>query len=128
MQGHCVVRNGDASWVARLVAVEFEAIYAVSHPGRARLHGFGIFGGSNGYWRTESLRQIRMQGAMLTEDIDSSMRSLLDGFSIVSDPGLISTELAPTTMRGVVESADALGAGLDPDRPRHLRPALRRRV
>ena len=52
VQGHCVVRNGDASWVARTVAVEFEAIYAVSHPGRARLHGFGIFGGSNGFWRT----------------------------------------------------------------------------
>ncbi len=28
----------------------------MSHPGRARLHGFGIFGGSNGYWRTELLR------------------------------------------------------------------------
>jgi hypothetical protein len=52
VQGHPVVRNGDASWVARMVAVEFEMIYGVSHPGRAKLHGFGIFGGSNGYWRT----------------------------------------------------------------------------
>ena len=56
VQGHCVVRNGETSFVTRLVATEFEAIYAVSHPGRARLHGFGIFGGTNGYWRAEVLQ------------------------------------------------------------------------
>lgn len=101
VQGHCVVRNGEASWVARTVAVEFEAIYAVSHPGRTRLHGFGIFGGSNGYWRTEALRESRMQGAMLTEDIDSSMRALMRGRRITSDPGLVSMELAPTTVKAI---------------------------
>ena len=98
VQGHCVIRNGDASWVARTNAVEFESIYAVSHPGRARLHDFGIFGGSNGYWRTELLRSIRMHGFMLTEDIDSSLRVVEDGGRIASDPGLLSRELAPTTL------------------------------
>jgi DNA-binding response OmpR family regulator/cellulose synthase/poly-beta-1,6-N-acetylglucosamine synthase-like glycosyltransferase len=101
VQGHCVVRNGDESWVARLVAVEFEAIYAVSHPGRARLHGFGIFGGSNGYWRTELLRQTRMHGFMLTEDIDSSMRALAAGYRIISDPYLVSRELATASLEAV---------------------------
>ena len=124
VQGHCVVRNGDASWVARMVAVEFETIYAVSHPGRARLHGFGIFGGSNGYWRTRSLREIRMQGSMLTEDIDSSMRSLLDGLSIVSDPGLISTELAPTKMSALWNQRMRWAQGWTQTARRHLRPAL----
>lgn len=99
VQGHCQVRNGDASWVARTVAVEFEAIYAVSHPGRARLHGFGVFGGSNGYWRTDLLRTIRMHGFMLTEDIDSSLRVVEQGGRIANDPGLLSRELAPTTLR-----------------------------
>ncbi len=99
VQGHPVVRNGEASWVARTVAVEFEAIYAVSHPGRARLHDFGIFGGSNGFWRTPLLRSIRMNGRMLTEDIDSSLRVVQEGGLIVSDPGLISRELATTTLR-----------------------------
>jgi cellulose synthase/poly-beta-1,6-N-acetylglucosamine synthase-like glycosyltransferase len=98
VQGHCLVRNGDASWVARTVAVEFEAIYAVSHPGRARLHDFGIFGGSNGYWRAGLLRRIRMRGSMLTEDIDSSMRVIESGGKIVADPFLVSRELAPTTL------------------------------
>jgi DNA-binding response OmpR family regulator/cellulose synthase/poly-beta-1,6-N-acetylglucosamine synthase-like glycosyltransferase len=98
VQGHCLVRNGDASSVARTVAVEFEVIYAVSHPGRARLHGFGIFGGSNGFWRTQLLAETRMRGWMLTEDIDSSMRVIENGYRIASDRGLISRELAPATL------------------------------
>ena len=74
------------SWVARTVAVEFEMIYGVSHPGRARLHGFGIFGGSNGYWRTELLRQTRFRGSMMTEDIDSALRVVEAGGVLVPDP------------------------------------------
>jgi CheY-like chemotaxis protein/cellulose synthase/poly-beta-1,6-N-acetylglucosamine synthase-like glycosyltransferase len=98
VQGHCVVRNGDVSWVSRTVAVEFESIYGNSHPGRMRLHNFGIFGGSNGFWRTALLRQTRMHGFMLTEDIDSSIRILESGSKIISDPQLLSRELAPTTI------------------------------
>lgn len=101
IQGHCVIRNGDASWVSRLVAVEFEQIYAVSHPGRSRLHGFGIFGGSNGYWKTSLLQETRMHGFMLTEDIDSSLRTVASGGKIASDPLLVSRELAPTTLRAL---------------------------
>ena len=101
VQGHCLVRNHDASWLARMVAVEFEAIYAVSHPGRTRLYGFGIFGGSNGYWKTDLLRQTRMHGFMLTEDIDSSMRITENGYKIATDPKLISRELAPGTVKAL---------------------------
>jgi len=98
VQGHCQVRNGDEAWVAQMVSVEFEAIYAVSHPGRARLYNFGVFGGSNGYWKTELLRQTRMRGFMLTEDIDSSIRITEAGYKIASDPLLVSRELAPLTL------------------------------
>ena len=98
VQGHCQVRNGAESWVAQMAAVEFEAIYAVSHPGRARLYDFGVFGGSNGYWKIELLRQTRMRGFMLTEDIDSSIRITEAGYRIVSDPLLVSRELAPLTL------------------------------
>lgn len=101
VQGHCVIRNGGASWLSRMVAVEFESMYAVGHPGRAKLHGFGIFGGSNGYWRTDILRRVRMRPRMLTEDIDSSVRSILAGVRIASDPALLSFELAPTTLRAL---------------------------
>jgi len=101
VQGHCMVRNGDETWVSRVVAVEFEAIYAVSHPGRARLHDFGIFGGSNGYWKAHLLHETRMHASMLTEDIDSSIRAVLDGRRIASDPFLVSRELAPVTLRAL---------------------------
>ncbi|WP_274912652.1 glycosyltransferase [Streptomyces sp. WZ-12] len=98
VQGHCVIRNGDSSRIARLVAVEFEAIYAVSHPGRTRLHDFGVFGGSNGFWRTDVLARTRMHGSMLTEDIDSTLRALTRGSRIAVDRTLLSRELAPTTL------------------------------
>jgi cellulose synthase/poly-beta-1,6-N-acetylglucosamine synthase-like glycosyltransferase len=101
VQGHCVVRNGEESLIAKLVAVEFAQIYAVSHPGRASMHGFGIFGGSNGYWRTDLLKAIRMRFDRLTEDIDSSIRATLAGAQIISDPGLFSRELAPITARSL---------------------------
>jgi len=101
VQGHCLVRNPDESFLARMVAVEFETIYSVAHPGRWLRDGFGIFGGSNGYWKTEALHMTRMRGSMLTEDIDASMRVLEAGGQIASDPGLISRELATTTVRQV---------------------------
>ncbi|MGL5850106.1 MAG: glycosyltransferase family 2 protein [Phycicoccus sp.] len=98
VQGRCVVRNGGVSWVSRMVAVEFECIYGVSHPGRSRLHGFAVFGGSNGYWRTSVLRRTRMRSSMLTEDIDASIRVVGGGGRIAHDPALHSSELAPTRL------------------------------
>jgi cellulose synthase/poly-beta-1,6-N-acetylglucosamine synthase-like glycosyltransferase/GGDEF domain-containing protein len=126
VQGHCVVRNGETSFTTRLVATEFEAIYAVSHPGRARLHGFGIFGGANGYWRTEVLKRKRMRGFMLTEDIDSSMRVVESGGTIVSDPGLISMELAPETPKALWNQRMRWAQGWSQVSWRHLLPMLRR--
>ncbi len=126
VQGHCVVRNGDETRITRLVAAEFETIYAVSHPGRARLHGFGIFGGSNGYWHTEVLRQMRMRGFMLTEDIDSSMRVIESGGKIRSDPGLVSTELAPDTYKALWNQRMRWAQGWSQVSLRHVRPMWRR--
>jgi cellulose synthase/poly-beta-1,6-N-acetylglucosamine synthase-like glycosyltransferase len=108
-----------------MVAVEFEAIYAVSHPGRARLHGFGIFGGSNGYWRTELLRRIRMHGFMLTEDIDSSIRAVEAGCRIASDPHLVSRELAPTTLKALWNQRMRWAQGWFQVSLRHLLRAVR---
>lgn len=125
VQGHCVIRNGDASWVARTVAVEFESIYAVSHPGRAKLHGFGLFGGSNGFWRTSVLHEIRMHGDMLTEDIDSSVRALLAGRRVVNDPAMISRELAPATVGSLWHQRLRWAQGWFQVSRRHLAAALR---
>jgi DNA-binding response OmpR family regulator/cellulose synthase/poly-beta-1,6-N-acetylglucosamine synthase-like glycosyltransferase len=125
VQGHCAVRNGDASWVARTVAVEFESIYAVSHTGRARLHGFGIFGGSNGYWKTDLLRLVRMHGFMLTEDIDSSLRVVESGGRIAVDPALVSRELAPTTLKALWNQRTRWAQGWFQVSLKHLRRGWR---
>jgi cellulose synthase/poly-beta-1,6-N-acetylglucosamine synthase-like glycosyltransferase len=101
VQGHRVVRNGEVSWVTRLVAVDYEATQAVTGPGRAGLNGFGVFGGSNVYWRVDALRQVRPQGSMPPKDVELSTRSMQDGLAIASDPSLLSSELAPTTLRAL---------------------------
>lgn len=125
VQGHCLIRNGDASWVARMIAVEFEGIYAVSHPGRARMHGFGIFGGSNGYWKTDLLRQTRFHGFMLTEDIDSSLRVVEGGYKIASDPYLVSRELAPINLKAVWNQRLRWAQGWFQVSLKRFRPALK---
>lgn len=127
VQGHNVVRGGDVSALGRLVAVEFESTYAVGHPGRNRLRGFGLFGGSNGYWRTELLRETRMRGFMLTEDIDSSMRIVLAGQRIASDRSLISKELAPTTVRALWAQRTRWAQGWFQVSLHHTLPLLRSR-
>jgi cellulose synthase/poly-beta-1,6-N-acetylglucosamine synthase-like glycosyltransferase len=125
VQGHCVVRNGAASWVARMTAVEFETIYALAHPGRASLHRFGIFGGSNGYWKTMLLRQTRMHGSMLTEDIDASMRVLAAGRRIASDPALLSRELAPASLKALWNQRMRWAQGWFQVSLKHIWPGLR---
>ena len=94
-----LIRNHAHNWLTRTIAVEFDTIYTVSHPGRAHLSRTAIFGGSNGYWRREVLSRMGMNPAMLTEDIDVSVRSLLDGFVLVHDAGIVSAELAPLQVR-----------------------------
>jgi cellulose synthase/poly-beta-1,6-N-acetylglucosamine synthase-like glycosyltransferase len=125
VQGHCVIRNGDDSAMAKLIAVEFEQIYAVSHPGRTSLYGFGIFGGSNGYWRASALEQIRLRGSFLTEDIEASMRVLEADGRIVNDPGLVSRELAPETPRALRKQRLPWAQGWLQVALRHLWPILR---
>ncbi|MFC4785785.1 glycosyltransferase [Nocardioides sp. MAHUQ-72] len=126
VQGHCVIRNGDDSALAKLIAVEFEQIYAVSHPGRTALYQFGIFGGSNGYWRASALERIRLRGSFLTEDIEASMRVLDADGRIVNDPGLVSHELAPETPRALWKQRMRWAQGWFQVSLRHLGPILRK--
>ena len=95
VQGRCLIRNHAQNWLTRTIAIEFDTIYAVSHPGRAHLSRMAIFGGSNGYWRREVLSALQLNPAMLTEDIDVTVRALLEGRRLTHDPSLASAELAP---------------------------------
>ncbi len=99
VQGRNVVRNSNTNFMTKMIAVEFECVYGVCHAARSLFVDTGIFGGSNGYWRAEVLREIRFDPTMLTEDIDASSRALLSGHRILNDRSIVSTELAPTDLR-----------------------------
>ena len=96
LQGRCMIRNHTDSFMTRLVDVEFDMIYNIFHRGFQRLHAHGIFGGSNGHWRLPVLYSVRMDEHMLTEDIDSCIRTLANNMLIRYDPRVRSTEEAPS--------------------------------
>jgi cellulose synthase/poly-beta-1,6-N-acetylglucosamine synthase-like glycosyltransferase len=95
VQGRNVIRNYGLNLLTRLVGVEFECMYGVSHPAKSLLVDTGMFCGSNGYWRSSVLQRIRFSPTMMTEDIDATLRALLRGHNFIHDPGIITTELAP---------------------------------
>lgn len=99
VQGRSVIRNYEQNLLTQLIAIEFEMMYGIAHAAKSFLTDSSIFGGSNGYWRTSVLKQIRFNPVMLTEDIDASMRTLLRGYRILHDRSIISTELAPVDVR-----------------------------
>ncbi len=98
VQGRNVIRNYSRNFLTRLVAIEFECMYGVSHPAKSLLVDTAMFCGSNGYWRTSVLRRIRLCPNALTEDIDATLRALLTGHRIVHDPNIVATELAPVDL------------------------------
>jgi cellulose synthase/poly-beta-1,6-N-acetylglucosamine synthase-like glycosyltransferase len=98
VQGRNVVRNSETNFLTKMIAVEFECTYGVCHAARSLFVDTGIFGGSNGYWRADVLRETRFDPTMLTEDIDATSRALLAGHRILNDRSIISTELAPTDL------------------------------
>ena len=101
VQGRCKIRNGRKSPVSALVEVEFEAIYGVSHYARSRLFDSALFGGTNGYWRSSVIKGLKFKTDRLTEDIDTTLRAILQGDRIVHDRSIISTELAPEGLTGL---------------------------
>jgi cellulose synthase/poly-beta-1,6-N-acetylglucosamine synthase-like glycosyltransferase len=98
LQGRCVVMNTSDSPLASMVAIEFDYIYAACLPGRAALWNLGLFSGSNAYWRSSSLRRLKLDPTLLSEDIDCALRAHAEGATTVHDIGVISYELAPTNL------------------------------
>jgi glycosyltransferase involved in cell wall biosynthesis len=98
VQGRCKIRNSEECFLARVIEVEFDITYGVNHPSQSIIFDTSLFGGSNGYWRASALRKIKFLESTLTEDIDTTLRALLDGCRFVNDRSIVSTELAPTTV------------------------------
>ncbi len=95
VQGRNIIRNYDDNAITKMVSVEFECVYGISHPARSLFVDTAIFGGSNGYWKRDVIRAIKFDPSMMTEDIDATSRALLEGYRIMHDRSIVSTELAP---------------------------------
>ncbi|MCJ7600963.1 MAG: glycosyltransferase family 2 protein [Desulfobulbaceae bacterium] len=95
VQGRNIIRNSDHNWLTRIITIEFEIMYAISHLGKSLISDSTIFAGSNGFWYTAILRQFKFDQDALTEDIDVTLKALLRGYRIVHDRSIISTELSP---------------------------------
>ncbi|KAF2430507.1 hypothetical protein EJ08DRAFT_687795 [Tothia fuscella] len=90
---------------------------------RAAMTGFGLFAGSNGYWRANLLREHKMDGTMLTEDIDSTLRAFSKGWNVVHDLNVVSYELAPTSIKAFWKQRMRWAQGWTQASIRHLVPA-----
>jgi cellulose synthase/poly-beta-1,6-N-acetylglucosamine synthase-like glycosyltransferase len=129
VQGRCAVRpSPDASRLSRLlelvVMAEIEQMYTVGHPGRARVQGFGLFGGSNGFWRASALKGTGLDPSAMTEDIDASIRLVRAGGRIVVDPGIMSTELAAPSIDALCHQRLRWAQGWLQVARRHLFPVI----
>ncbi|KAF2456993.1 N-acetylglucosaminyltransferas-like protein [Lineolata rhizophorae] len=126
VQGRCVVFNSGENFLTSMISVEFDKIYAVSHPGRAKQWGFGLFCGSNGYWRTSLIKDLKMDESMLTEDIDSALRAVSRGAKTVHDLNVVSYELAPTNFQSFWKQRLRWAQGWTQASIRHLELSYKR--
>ena len=128
VQGRCIIRNTERNLLTRIIGCEFEGIYGIAHSGRSLLTDTAIFGGANGWWRTDVLRRLGVDHRMLTEDIDVSMRAMLAGYRLVHERAVVSTELAPATFRGWWKQRTRWAQGWFQVTIRHTPDVLRSRV
>ena len=126
VQGRCCIYNVRQTWLTRMVAAEFDTIYGVFHPGRASLHGYGLFGGSNGHWNSTLLATLKMDEKMLTEDIDSTLRALTSQARVAYDLRVISYEQAPATVSALLRQRLRWSQGWTQVTLKHTIPAMRR--
>lgn len=97
VQGTCLPLTN--SFLGQFLSIEFNQMYNINHLARPRLWGFAIFGGSNGYFKTETLKKFGFDSNILTEDIDFSIRALLSHVKIQFDRRIISYEQAPKNIQ-----------------------------
>lgn len=96
IQGSCLPLI--ESPLSRFLSVEMNQMYNVNHYTRQCLWGFAIFGGSNAYFKTEVLQKLAFDHRMLTEDIDLTLRAILNRIKIGFDREIISYERTPNTL------------------------------
>lgn len=85
--------------LSRMVILDYSLKYGATYPMRWNLYRSAYFSGSNGYWRTSLIRDLRLDERMFVEDIDISARVLSCGGVIRSCPDACCKEEAPPNWR-----------------------------
>ena len=88
-------RGGGRDLLSRMVILDYSLKYGATYPMRWNLYRSAYFSGSNGYWRTSFIRDLRFDEQMFVEDIDMSARVLSSGGVIRSCPDACCEEEAP---------------------------------
>lgn len=100
VQGRSVIYNQNQNLLTRIIATEFHSFYRLLHNTRFNLIDCSIFGGSNCFWDYKFLQQMRLK-EVLTEDIDLTLRTIMQGKKLAYDPNIVSLEEAPTTLQAL---------------------------
>jgi cellulose synthase/poly-beta-1,6-N-acetylglucosamine synthase-like glycosyltransferase len=111
--GSTYIRDLGAGFWARIIDAEFFVTHFIAFPSLELLTGAGIFGGSNGLWDTKVLQSTYFSPSMQTEDIDLSVRMLLQGYQIDVCPEARSGELAPSSLKAVYKQRLRWAMGWD---------------
>ena len=98
VQGANNIGNCGENLLTRLTSLEFTLKYHGAYVGRYHTFGVSYFSGSNGYWRTDTVKTLKTNENAQVEDIDMAVRAMLQGAVLAYDPTILAYEEAPTTI------------------------------
>jgi len=115
-QGSTYIRNLSCGWagiLGRLIDAEFFVMHFMLFPAMKLYTRQAIFGGSNALWKRDVLLSHTFNHCMQTEDIDVSVRALLDRCRIDFCPESRSGELAPVSLSALYKQRLRWAIGWD---------------
>jgi len=113
IQGSTYIRNLNSGVVGRVIDAEFFVTHFIYFPIMKLVTRNAVFGGSNGLWQTAVLQSTTFDHNMQCEDIDLSVRMLLEKHSIDFCPEARSGELAPVSLRALFKQRLRWAIGWD---------------
>jgi len=103
----------NSGMLGRIIDAEFFVTHFVYFPIMRLLTRNAVFCGSNGLWQTKILQETEFNKSMQTEDIDVSVRMLLQKHSIDFCPESRSGELAPVNLKALFKQRMRWAIGWD---------------
>lgn len=114
VQGSMYIRDGGSFLLRTWINAEYFMNYFVNLPMLSLIAGSGWFSGTNGVFRTESLQRMNFDEKAMTEDVDMSMRGVLEhNMRFQFLPDFSSGELAPVGWQAFIKQRMRWAMGWD---------------